>query len=219
MTFTGCPDEGLVFYEGLEADNSRTYWTGHKTVYETCVRAPLQALVDELAEEFGPAKLFRPYRDVRFSADKTPYKTHQGAVVEVAGRSAGLYVQLSADGLLVGGGCWRLESDQVSRYRRAVAHDVQGPRLVRKIQRLVAGGWAIQGHRLTRVPSGFDLDGTRADLLRHRSLHAGRSWAPENWLHEREALDRVRDAWRDVAGVNAWLDDNVGATTREPRRR
>ena len=99
MTFEGFPDEGLVFYEGLEADNSKTYWTQHRPVYESCVRAPLQALTDELADEFGPAKLFRPYRDVRFSNDKTPYKTHQGAVVEPPGRGAGAwYVQVSADG-------------------------------------------------------------------------------------------------------------------------
>jgi uncharacterized protein (DUF2461 family) len=82
MTFTGFPDEGLVFYEGLEADNSKTYWTRSKDVYESCVRGPMQALVEALAGEFGPAKLFRPYRDVRFSNDKTPYKTHQGAVVD-----------------------------------------------------------------------------------------------------------------------------------------
>ena len=63
MTFEGFPDEGLVFYEGLEADNSKTYWTRHKPIYEACVRGPLTALLDEVAPEFGTAKLFRPYRD------------------------------------------------------------------------------------------------------------------------------------------------------------
>jgi uncharacterized protein (TIGR02453 family) len=141
MTFTGFPDEGLVFYEGLEADNSKTYWTRSKDVYESCVRVPMQALVEALAGEFGPAKLFRPYRDVRFSNDKTPYKTHQGAVVDSGGRGAGAwYVQISAEGLRVGGGAWRLESDQVDRYRRAVADDVQGPRLRAEVDRLTATG-------------------------------------------------------------------------------
>ena len=130
MSFEGFPDEGLVFYEGLEADNSKTYWQRNKAAYEAHVRAPLLALLAELAAEFGPAKVFRPYRDVRFSHDKTPYKTHQGAVVTPEGRGAGSwYVQISADGLTVAGGCWRLESDQVARYRRAVADPVQGPRL------------------------------------------------------------------------------------------
>lgn len=220
MTFEGFPDEGLVFYEGLEADNSKTYWTRHRPVYETCVRAPLQALTDDLAAEFGPAKLFRPYRDVRFSNDKTPYKTHQGAVVEPPGRSAGgWYVQLSADGLRVAGGSWRLESDQVARYRRAVADDVQGARLAEEIARLTGAGWQVGGDRLARVPRGFEVDDARAELLRHKSLNVAQEFEPAEWLHTPEALERVRAAWRDVVPLNTWLADNVGATTKEPRRR
>jgi uncharacterized protein (TIGR02453 family) len=220
MSFAGFPDEGLVFYEGLEADNSKTYWTRNKAVYEAAVRAPLQALLEELAPQFGTAKVFRPYRDVRFSNDKTPYKTHQGAVVHAEGRGAGAwYVQVSADGLLVSGGCWRLESDQVARFRRAVADDVQGPRLQAEVDRLVAAGWAIEGERLTRVPAGFSADGDRADLLRHKSLHATRHWEPVGWLHERRALEEVRTAWRDLTALNEWFADNVGATTKEPRPR
>lgn len=220
MTFTGFPDEGLVFYEGLEADNSKTYWTRSKHVYESCVRAPLQALVDALAPEFGPAKLFRPYRDVRFSHDKTPYKTHQGAVVVPEGRGAGAwYVQISAEGLRVAGGAWRLESDQVERYRRAVADGVQGPRLRAEVDRLVGAGWGIDGDRLTRTPRGYDVDDDRADLLRHRSLHAGRLFDYADWLHGPAALDHVRDAWRDLTALNAWLADNVGATVKDTARR
>ena len=220
MTFEGFPDEGLVFYEGLEADNSKTYWTRHRAVYDSCVRVPVQALVDELAAEFGPAKLFRPYRDVRFSNDKTPYKTHQGAVVDPEGRGAGAwYVQISAEGLRVAGGAWRLESDQVERYRRAVADDVQGPRLRAEVDRLTGAGFDMGGDRLTRVPKGYDVDDGRTDLLRHRSLHAGRLFPFADWLHRREALDRVRSAWREFEALNAWLADNVGATTKEMRRR
>ncbi len=220
MTFSGFPDEGLVFYEGLEADNSRTYWTRGRAVYDSCVRAPVQALVEELAAEFGPAKLFRPYRDVRFSNDKTPYKTHQGAVAVPDGRGAGAwYVEISAEGLRVAGGAWRLESDQVERYRRAVADGVQGPRLRAEVDRLTAAGWDVGGDRLARVPRGYDVDDGRADLLRHRSLHAGRLFEPADWLHGPEALERVRTAWRDLTALNAWLADNVGATAKEVRRR
>jgi uncharacterized protein (TIGR02453 family) len=220
VSFEGFPDEGLVFYEGLEADNSKTYWTRHRDVYDTHVKAPLQALVDELAAEFGPAKLFRPYRDVRFSHDKTPYKTHQGAVVHPEGRGTGAwYVQLSADGLMVAGGAWRLESDQVARFRRAVADDVQGTRLAAEVDRLTAAGWEIGGERLSRIPSGFSADTDRADLLRHKSLHASRRWEPADWLHDRRALQEVRTSWRDVVALNTWLADNVGATTKEPRPR
>lgn len=220
MSFEGFPDEGLVFYEGLEADNTKTYWTRNKTAYDTQVRAPLQAMLDELAAEFGQAKVFRPYRDVRFSHDKTPYKTHQGAVITPEGRGVGSwYVQISAEGLRVAGGCWRLESDQVGRFRRAVADPVQGPRLEKEVERLAGAGFSVEGQRLSRVPGGYSADDDRIELLRHKSLHAGRLWEPDRWLHTRQALEKVRAAWREMRTLNAWLADNVGATTREPRRR
>ena len=69
VTFRGWPSEALEFYEGLTADNSKTYWTAHKAVYESQVLAPMEALLVELEAEFGAGKIFRPYRDVRFSAD------------------------------------------------------------------------------------------------------------------------------------------------------
>jgi uncharacterized protein (TIGR02453 family) len=220
MTFAGFPDEGLVFYEGLEADNSKTYWTQHRAVYDSAVRAPLQALVDELAPEFGSPKVFRPYRDVRFSHDKTPYKTHQGAVLHAEGAGVGsVYVQVSADGLRVSGGCWRLQPDQVERYRRAVADDVQGPRLVHELDRLRGAAFSIEGDRLVRSPRGYPADHPRAELLKHKSLHASQAWEPADWLHDRQALDRVRDAWRELTALNRWLADNVGASTAPPDRR
>jgi uncharacterized protein (TIGR02453 family) len=219
VSFQGFPDDGLVFYEGLEADNSKTYWTRHKDAYDAHVKAPLLAMLEELAPEFGTAKVFRPYRDVRFSHDKTPYKTHQGAVIHPEGKAGAWYVQVSADGLRVAGGCWRLESDQVARYRRAVADGVQGPRLQAEVDRLAAAGWSIDGDSLTRVPAGHDANAARMDLLKRKALHASRAWEPAEWLHSRQALDEVRTAWRDLVPLNAWVDDNVGATTKEIRRR
>ena len=220
MSFAGFPDEGLVFYEGLEADNSRTYWLENRDRYESAVRAPLLALVEELAPEFGTPKVFRPYRDVRFSKDKTPYKTHQGAVLHREGAGVGaVYVQVSADGLRVSGGSWRLQPDQVERYRRAVADDLQGSRLAAEADRLRAAGWSVDGDRLVRAPRGYPAEHDRIDLLRHKSLYASRGWEPADWLHQREALDRVRDSWRELTRLNTWLSDNVGATTAPPDRR
>jgi len=94
MAFSGWPEEALDFYDGLAADNTKTYWTAHKAVYTEKVLRPMTDLAEELAAEFGEPKIFRPYRDVRFSPDKTPYKTHIGTVVGGTG-----YVQLSAEGL------------------------------------------------------------------------------------------------------------------------
>ena len=101
--FKGWPERALEFYEGLEADNSKAYWLDHKDVYERDVKAPMEALLAELSKEFGDTRLFRPYRDVRFSRDKSPYKT------TIAGMVGDHYIQLSADGLLAGAGMYHLE--------------------------------------------------------------------------------------------------------------
>ena len=212
---TGFPEEALVFYEGLEADNTKAYWTDHKQVYDRAVRAPLDALLADLAPEFGPAKVFRPYRDVRFSKDKTPYKTHAAAVVEQDGS---LYVQLGADGLFVGGGFWHTERDQVLRLRDAVDDDRSGRQLQSVLDGLV--GWELMGERLKRLPKPYSPDHPRADLLLHKSLAAGLRLEPDEWLHTPECRERVAAAWRQVQPLNAWLAQHVGPTRQErPARR
>jgi uncharacterized protein (TIGR02453 family) len=214
MTFQGFPEQALVFYEGLEADNSKPYWTEHRSTYDTCVRAPMEALLAELEPEFGAGKIFRPYRDVRFSKDKTPYKTEIGAVVHL---DSTLYVQLSAGGLLAAGGVYDPASDQVERLRRGVDDDVRGAQLVRVVDELRRAGYTVDGQRLKTMPRGYPSDHPRAELLRLRSLVASRHWPPEPWLHRRTALTKVRAAWRAFAPLNAWLAANVGASD-QPRR-
>ena len=216
---TGFPEEALVFYEGLEADNTKAYWTDHKPVYDRAVRAPLDALLADLAPAFGPAKVFRPYRDVRFSKDKTPYKTHAAAVVEDGDAGSGsLYLQLGADGLFVGGGYWHTESDQVQRLRAAVDDDLSGRQLQAVLDALA--GWELMGERLKRMPKPYSPDHPRADLLLHKSLAAGLRLEPDEWLHTPECGERVAAAWRQVQPLNAWLAQHVGPTRQEkPARR
>src|SRR3977135_1948897 len=116
MAFNGWPAEALAFYAGLEDDNSKEYWTRRKALYQEQVLRPMEELLEGLAPEFGEPKIFRPYRDIRFSHDKTPYKTHIGATV---GDSC--YVQLSVEGLGAGAGVWEMNPEQLARYRQAVA--------------------------------------------------------------------------------------------------
>ena len=210
MTFDGFPERALDFYEGLQADNTKAYWSDHKAVYESAVKAPMEALLAALEPEFGPAKLFRPYRDVRFAKDKTPYKEHAGAVAHDVDGSTGLYVQLSAEGLYVAGGSWHLASDQVLRLREAVADGASGPRLVKVLAALEKDGWGIGGDRLVRVPRPYPKDHPRADLLRAKSLAAHRPFAPAEWLHTPECLDRVATSWRSLGPLNDWLRRHVG---------
>jgi len=221
MGFTGFGEHAIDFYDGLVADNSKSYWEDNKHVYAADVRAPMEALLAELtaefATDFGKATVFRPYRDVRFAKDKTPYKTHCGGVIE-PGRGAGAYyVEVGPEGLRVGGGCFHLESDQLARFRTAVAEDIHGKVLADIVARLSRAGWDIRGDRLKTKPRGVDADHPRIDLLRHRSLYAMRVWEPDDALHERECLTRVRKAWRALREINEWARDHVGVT-EVPRR-
>src|SRR5699024_3419768 len=126
--FRGIPIDALDFYEDLEGDNSRTWWRANTQRYAASVRAPMEALVDLLEDEFGPAKLYRPHRDVRFGKDKTPYKDHQGALATQVG-GMGWYVEVGAAGLMTGGGFYPTGTDQVPRYRTAVDAPASGQRL------------------------------------------------------------------------------------------
>src|SRR4051794_25312317 len=205
MAFRGWPVEAIEFYEGLLADNSKTYWQAHKQTYEDCVRTPMQELLTALEPEFGAGKIFRPYRDVRFSADKTPYKTHVGAILDGGG-----YIQIGADGLATGSGTWHMEPDVLQRYRDAVADDSAGAALERVIASLAKQGIdVISREALKSAPRGFDRDHPRADLLRRKGLAAWRSWPVGAWLGTAKAKDRVVEFLRAAQPLNEWLDKHV----------
>lgn len=212
MTFTGFGERLVDFYDGLVADNSKAYWTDHKAVYEEHVREPMRALLAELEPEFGPGKIFRPYRDVRFSADKTPYKTHCGGYL-----AAGYYVQADADGVMVAGGYYRMASDQIARYRVAVDEQRRGEQLRARADALVAAGLTVAGDKLATRPRGVAPDHPRLELLRHRGLYAWRRWPGEDQLVSPELAGQVAQVWRTVTPLMEWLVDHVGPS-EQPRR-
>jgi uncharacterized protein (TIGR02453 family) len=215
MGFKGWPADALEFYEGLEADNSKVYWTEHKDVYTQSVHAPMAALLADLAGEFGEGRIFRPYRDVRFSADKTPYKT------SIAAEIGSGYVQLSADGLLTGAGMYHLAPDQLERYRRAVDHASSGPALQEVIEVLSRAKLDVHGSdALKTAPKGYPRDHPRIDLLRYRGLVAMKQWQVAAWLGTAATKTRIVEVLRAARPLCGWLDEHVGSSTMEaPARR
>ncbi|TQM14002.1 DUF2461 domain-containing protein [Pseudonocardia kunmingensis] len=211
MSFTGFGDGAVEFYDGLIADNSKAYWTDQRAVYEADVRAPMLALLAALEPEFGPGKIFRPYRDVRFSHDKTPYKTHCGAT------AGPFYVEVGADGLMAAGGYYRMAPDQLTRYRTAVDDERRGTDLEKRLAALTAEGLEVAGETLKTAPRGFDRDHPRIGLLRHKGLYAWRGWEPDDVLHEPGTQERVAATWRALRPLVEWLADHVGPSEL-PRR-
>src|SRR6476619_7134077 len=145
-SFSGFPAGALSFYAELEDRNSRDWWLAHKDVYERDVREPMLALLDGLEEEFGEAKLFRPNRDIRFSADKSPYKTHLGAFA-ASQPGGGYYVEISATGLKAGGGFHAHSTAQTASLRRAVDSPATGPELESLLEGLRRKEFEVRGEK------------------------------------------------------------------------
>ncbi|GAA3690800.1 DUF2461 domain-containing protein [Gordonia hankookensis] len=204
MTFEGFPEAALDFYDDLEMDNTKTFWESNREVYRSAVADPMRDLTDALADEFGPAKIFRPYRDVRFSKDKTPYKTHQGAFVGL-GPATGYYVQIGAPGVRVGAGFYEASGERLAALRAAIDHDRHGRELERLLEKLVKAGWEIGGDTLKTSPRGWDADHPRIDLLRHKSLTVGRDYGFENVIHTAALVDRIRTDWRATTPLVDWV--------------
>lgn len=208
MSFTGFPAAALDFYDDLEMDNTKTFWTEHKHVYEESVRAPMTALLAALEDEFGQAKVFRPYRDVRFAKDKTPYKTHQGAFI-ACGPSTGWYVQVAAPGVLVGAGFYEAPADRLARIRTAIDEERRGTELEKLLADLRTDGWTLGGDKLKTTPRGYDADHPRIELLRHKSMTLAKSYGFEPVIHTAGLVDEIRRDWRATGPFLEWISANA----------
>jgi len=214
--FQGIPLAAVEFFAELELNNTREWWAAHRDVHDVAVKAPMAALAAELEEEFGPIKVYRPNRDVRFSADKAPYKDHQGLVADT-GTAMGWYAQLSSRGLMTAGGWYAGAPDQIERYRLAVDDDRAGPALQAVVKRLEDDDFVVGGEQLKTRPRGVSPDHPRLDLLRHKSLTAAREYGVPDWLESAEVLERIRQDWRELGPLMTWLSGNVGDTTMTDR--
>jgi uncharacterized protein (TIGR02453 family) len=204
VSFTGFPVAALDFYDDLEIDNTKSFWESHKHVYKESVEAPMKALMAELQPEFGTAKVFRPYRDVRFAKDKTPYKTHQGAFVS-AGPATGWYFEISPRGTRVGAGFYDADGRRLSAIREAMAEEKTGKALERLLRRLEKDGFEVGGEQLKTSPRGYAVDHPRIGLLRHKQLFVGRSYGFEADAIDAGLLDRVRADWKALRPLVSWL--------------
>jgi uncharacterized protein (TIGR02453 family) len=218
MAFTGFSARVREFFSGLEADNSREYFEAHRAFFTECVRDQMLALLDELAEPFGASevKLFRQNRVIRFSPDKSPYKTNTYGILRGSPLAAqGLYASISARGLVAGSGYHVMARDQLERYREAVDDDRHGTELRDLADQATRDGLELWGDSLATAPRGYPKDHPRIELLRRRSLALGAVRECPSGISREDALDFVAGVWRSAAPVTGWLDAHVGPT-REP---
>ncbi len=216
MVFAGFPAAAFEFYQQLELDNTRSFWLENKHVYDSAIKEPFAELSGAVTKPYGALRLFRPYRDVRFAKDKTPYKTQAGAVGESEG-GVSFYVAISATGMYVGSGMYQLSPDQLDRWRTAVDNAKKGAAIEKVTATLRSAGYEIGSmEALKTAPRGFAKDHPRVELLRMKGLTSGRSFPNAKWIHTANALDRITGAWDDAKPLRTWLERNVGPSTEAP---
>jgi uncharacterized protein (TIGR02453 family) len=225
--FRGFPDARGDFFVALALHNDRDWFQAHRAEYEQGWAAPMAALLEEVREglrraygrrTLGPPKVFRIHRDVRFSKDKTPYKTHvagwipleTGRPASPGATPAALYLSVGADERFTGSGCWTLEPDALKRFRTALLDPRRGAALARRLAPLVARGFALSSSgTLVRLPAGVAPDHPRADLLRMKGLVVDPGEVPRRLLPRRELAGWLVEQGRAAAPVVTWLADHV----------
>jgi uncharacterized protein (TIGR02453 family) len=166
----------------------------------------MEALLADLAPEFGEGRIFRPYRDTRFSADKSPYK------INIAAHNDAGYISLSSDALGVGSGLYLPSSGQLTRFRAAVAEERRGTELVGLMKGLRGKRILVSAREtLKSAPRGYASDHPRIELLRYKGLTAWKEWPTGAWLASATPKRRVAEVLRATAPLREWLNRNVGA--------
>ncbi len=208
MAFTGFGKDASGFLDALAHDNSRAFFEAHRETYDSAVRQPLEDLLGEAEATYGPGRVMRPNRDVRFSPDKSPYKTSASMW---AGSVGGVYLSLTARHLQVGGGIYEPSRDQLARARTAIdSAPTAAARLSEIIDALAGAGFEMAGPSLKAAPRGYDRDHPRIELLRLKHF------AALTTLPVDAAPSDIRGAWSAVEPLIEWGDTHVKAAESWP---
>jgi uncharacterized protein (TIGR02453 family) len=203
--FTGFPPEAITFFKQLARHNNREWFQAHKDVYERTCREPMKALVADLGPGMGTTKIMRINRDVRFSSDRSPYRTYIAAGVR------GNYISLSPEGLYVGTGIYKPEPAALQRLRAAIDNDQSGQALQKIVTSLRRKGYTVDTHdTVASSPRGYAADHRRIDLLRMKDIFAGKTFPPQAWLSTPKAIDRIRRVMTEIKPLADWLREHVG---------
>ncbi|MFD7160938.1 DUF2461 family protein [Kribbella sp. NPDC059898] len=181
---------------------------------EELVRRPMVGLLNAVADADSAYEDFAVwgYGEVLLRAWQC-----QSAIVRLA-RNVELTVRFDLDGLEVALAWWYAPSEQIERYRAAVADAASGRRLAGVLRKLERDGYVVSGDRLKRTLRGYPADHPRAELLRHKSLIATRPLGAGDWIHTAAAADRVLEAFTPLRPLSRWLVENVALPGREGAR-
>lgn len=220
--FAGFADSGAKFFKGLAKKNDRDWFTSHKSDFEDGWNAPMKLLLADVRAaidtsyphlDLGEPKVFRIFRDVRFSKDKSPYKTHLGGFLplERRGKKAtdlpmALYFHVGATELFAASGHYMMAPESLARFRTAVADDQRGKELVKLLASTAKAGFTADSHdALKRIPKGYDPEHPRADLLKRKGLTVGFPPIPRALLTSPKLVKWLADGCKKTSRLVEWL--------------
>jgi uncharacterized protein (TIGR02453 family) len=212
--------EALAFLRALKRNNDRDWFRARKERYETVLRAPMIAVIEHLAADFRAfapdlvaspkSSLYRIYRDTRFSENKAPLKTHIAAVFPCRSlakhQGAGLYLEVAAAWVWVGGGMYAPEPAQLQAVREHIATNSRRLRTIVESPAFRRGVGPLGGEKLQRVPRGFPKDHEAAEYLKFRQFLAGREF-PASFAASPRFYRGVLDVFRQVAPLTRFLNE------------
>lgn len=223
ITFSHFPNETIEFYRELDHNNNRKWFEAHKQDYLEYVQKPSLAFIPAMGERLkeissnivydartnGAGSLMRIYRDIRFSPDKTPYKTNLGIVFwEGEGKKSenpGFYFHVAPYGIGFFSGMYGFNKQMLNAYRAAVIDNTLGVELVKVINNIQSSGYETGGEHYKRVPRSFDPEHPRADLLKYNTLYASISDLNPELMMQPEFMDVAFGHWKKMAPLHHWL--------------
>ena len=225
--FTHFNPKALTFLRALKRNNDREWFRPRKEEYERLLRAPMAALVEQMAVDFRrfapdlvatpKTALYRIYRDTRFSGDKTPLKTHVGALFPCRGlekhAGAGLYLEIAPGWVWVGGGMYRPDTSHLQVVREHIAANTKRLRTIVNAPGFKKTVGTLEGEKLTRVPRAFSKDHPAAEFLRHKQFLAFAEF-PASFATSPTFYDEVVKVFRQVAPLVTFLNEPLLAAAK-----
>jgi len=225
MAFQGFPEAGIAFLRDLARHNDRDWFEAHRSAWDDGIVPAMLEWCGALAERLRdvmPALVFVPRvggsvyrlnRDIRFSRDKRPYKTHVAALLWEGGErhdSPGVYLHVDANDVIFGGGIYVFEEARLDRWRKLLHNAASFERLEAALSAAKKAGLKLEvSDKLQRPARGFDPEGPQAELSKYKGLAVGKRAKPVGWLHTVEALDRSESVARAYAPLHAWMRDEL----------
>jgi uncharacterized protein (TIGR02453 family) len=218
--FNGFPREGIAFLKNLERNNNRDWFQKNKQVFKRALEEPAKSFLEEMSEALAAltgesmgGKVFRIYRDVQFSKDKTPYNAHirmsfmgHGCDTKACGDNPMFHFSLEPETLTLGVGCFEFSKDMLPTYQDAVANDERGASLEIILADMIRKQFRIESPGYKRVPKGFDPDHPRGPYLRRKGLTVWQGSPIPKELSEHRAVNRCIAKYREMLPVYQWLE-------------